>query len=124
LGVASFGHVGGVHMQNEKDTGPYYERIDKGEIPIRRAYALSDEERMIREFVLQLKLGSIRRDCFQEKHSVDIHERFASGIAQLEQHGLAMKSEDGLTLTRRGLLRVDGLLPVFFQEEHRSARYV
>lgn len=124
LGVASFGHIGGVHMQNEKDNGPYYERIDEGQIPVRRAYALSDEERMIREFVLQLKLGSVRRDYFHEKHSVDIHERFASAIRELGEFGLVKRTEEGLTLTRSGLLRVDGLLPAFFQEKHRSDRYV
>ena len=124
LGVASFGHFQGVHAQNEKDNGPYFERIDAGEIPIRRAYPLNQEERMVREFVLQLKLGSVSRDYFKEKFSVDIGERYSAQFAELEDYGLAEKGEEGPRLTREGLLRVDGLLPVFFQEEHRTDRYV
>jgi oxygen-independent coproporphyrinogen-3 oxidase len=30
---------------------------------------------------------------------------------------------DGVRLTRAGLLRVDGLLPRFFEPEHRNIRY-
>jgi oxygen-independent coproporphyrinogen-3 oxidase len=38
LGVASFSHIHGVHFQNEKDNGPYFERLDKDEFTILRAY--------------------------------------------------------------------------------------
>ena len=68
LGVASFGHVNGVHMQNV-DT---WERLRGGArdagVPLSRAYRPTDEERMIRELVLQLKLGSVRPAYFREKY--------------------------------------------------------
>ena len=38
LGVASFGHVNGVHMQNFDGWGPYAAAIRRGEIPLNRAY--------------------------------------------------------------------------------------
>ena len=64
LGVASFGHINGVHVQN-LDTWPKYQAaIERGEIPLGRAYRPTDEERMIREFVLQLKRGSNRPSYF------------------------------------------------------------
>ncbi len=37
VGVASFGHLDGVHYQNEKDFGPYVGRISQNELPVRRA---------------------------------------------------------------------------------------
>ncbi|MEM7699931.1 MAG: radical SAM protein, partial [Verrucomicrobiota bacterium] len=37
-GVASFGHLGGVHYQNQADVGPYMVELDKGNLPIFRAY--------------------------------------------------------------------------------------
>ena len=58
LGVASFGHVNGVHMQNLDTWEAYSQAIDRGDIPLGRAYTPTREERMIREFVLQLKRGS------------------------------------------------------------------
>ncbi len=62
LGVASFGHINGVHVQNVDTWETYSAAIDRGEIPLGRAYRPTAEERMIREFVLQLKtrLGSPR----------------------------------------------------------------
>ena len=59
LGVASFGHVNGVHVQNFDTWETYSAAVRRDEIPLSRAYRPTDEERFIREFILQLKLGSI-----------------------------------------------------------------
>ena len=59
LGVASFGHINGVHMQNLDTWETYSAAVRRGEVPLSRAYRPTDEERLIREFILQLKLGSI-----------------------------------------------------------------
>ena len=124
LGVASFGHVNGVHMQN-LDKWPEYQRaIENGEIPLGRAYRPTGEERMIREFVLQLKRGSIRPDYFSGKYHVDVLTRFRDAIASLGDDGyLAEASADRIALTREGLLRVDVLLPRFFLPQHAGIRY-
>src|SRR6185295_11599245 len=53
LGVASFGHVGGTHYQNHHDFDPYVARVNQGELPVYRALTPNDDERLIREFVLQ-----------------------------------------------------------------------
>ena len=60
LGVASFGHINGVHVQNLDKWPKYQAAIEDGDIPLGRAYRPTDEERLIREFVLQLKRGSNR----------------------------------------------------------------
>ena len=59
LGVASFGVINGVHVQNKDTWETYSESILRGEIPLSRAYRPTGDERIIRELVLQLKLGSI-----------------------------------------------------------------
>ena len=124
LGVASFGHVSGVHMQNVDTWEAYSAAIDRAEIPLSRAYRPTDEERMIREFVLQLKLGSIRPAYFQQKYGVDVLERFAEPLASLTADGfLASATADAVSLTRAGLLRVDALLPRFFLPQHVGRRY-
>jgi len=55
LGVASFGHVNGVHIQNLDTWETYGAALRAGGIPLARAYRPSPEERLIRELVLQLK---------------------------------------------------------------------
>src|SRR5438552_2306189 len=57
LGVAAFGHVHGGPMQNKDTWESYSDAVGRGEIPLNRAYRPTDEERLIRELVLQLKLG-------------------------------------------------------------------
>ena len=124
LGVASFGHINGVHMQNQDTWGPYAAAVQRGEMPLNRAFRPSADERLIRELVLQLKLGSVRPAYFHDKYGVDVLDRFAAALASLRADGHLMAADaDQIALTRDGLLRVDSLLPRFFLPEHTNLRY-
>jgi oxygen-independent coproporphyrinogen-3 oxidase len=123
FGVASFGHFRGTHYQNEKDFGPYVDRLAKGELPIARGMPLTDDDRLIREFILLLKLGQLDASYFQQKFGVDIFARFAEPLAHHEAAGQMVLGGGRVTLTRQGLLRVDELLHEFFRPEHRGSRY-
>jgi oxygen-independent coproporphyrinogen-3 oxidase len=124
LGVASFGHVNGVHMQNLDKWPTYAEAINRGDIPLGRAYKPTGEERLIREFVLQLKRGLNRPAYFRDKYGVDVLSRFAGPLRSLREDGyLSEASADRIALTRDGLMRVDVLLPRFFLPQHAGIRY-
>jgi oxygen-independent coproporphyrinogen-3 oxidase len=124
LGVASFGHVNGVHMQNLDTWEKYSAAIERDEIPLGRAYVPTVEERLIREFVLQLKRGSLAPEYFSRKYGVDVLERFREGLDSVQSSGyLARADREAVALTREGLLRVDVLLPRFFLPEHTGIRY-
>jgi oxygen-independent coproporphyrinogen-3 oxidase len=124
LGVASFGHLNGVHMQNADTWETYSAAVGRGEIPLNRAYRPTHDERMIRELVLQLKLGGVRPSYFRDKYGVDILERFGEQLAGLASEGYLQEANDRIVaLTREGLLRVDVLLPRFFLPEHVGIRY-
>ena len=124
LGVASFGHINGVHLQNLDTWDKYSHAVEKGDIPLSRAYRPSDEERMIREFVLQLKRGSNQPQYFREKYGVDVLRRFAEPLGRIKAAGyLEELSDRRIALTRDGLLRVDVLLHGFFLPQHTGIRY-
>ena len=124
LGVASFGHVNGVHMQNVDTWETYSEALDRGELPLGRAYRPTPEERMIRELILQLKLGHVAPAYFRRKYGVDILRQFGDQFGSLAAEGyLARAAEDRVELTRDGLMRVDALLPRFFLPQHTGIRY-
>jgi len=123
LGVASFSHIGGTHFQNEHDFTAYLGKVASGALPIYRALTPTAEERLIRELVLQLKLGHINRAYFQKKFGVDIRTHFAEPLQSLETEGLAAFEGDTLRLTRDALLQVDRLLYRFFLPVHANARY-
>ena len=124
LGVASFGHVNGVHLQNLDTWETYGAAVGRGELPLSRAYQPSHEERTIRELVLQLKRGAIRPAYFRDKYDVDVLERFRAPLASLRAQGYVRQADAELVaLSREGLLRVDVLLREFFLPEHRGIRY-
>ena len=124
LGVASFGHINGVHMQNVDTWETYAAAIERGELPLGRARRPTPDERLIRECILQLKRGAIRPSYFMNKFGVDVRDRFAGVWRELEQDGfLAPSQDDRITLTRAGLMRVDTLLPRFFLDHHKGVRY-
>ena len=59
-----------MHFQNHSHWDAYLDPIEKGQLSINRAYKPSDEERMTREMILQLKLGVIL-----EVHALLVLER-------------------------------------------------
>ena len=124
LGVASFGHINRVHVQNLDTWEGYAAAVDRGEVPLSRAYRPTDEERLIREFILQLKRGSVRPAYFRQKYGADVLERFRGALASLAEDGyLREATPASVALTRDGLLNVDALLKRFFLPEHAGIRY-
>jgi oxygen-independent coproporphyrinogen-3 oxidase len=123
-GVASFGHVNGVHMQNLDRWETYGAAIERGELPLGRAYRPTAEERLIREVVLQLKRGSIQPSYFRAKYGVDVLDRFRQQWGSLRDEGYITRAAPaGVVLSREGLLRVDSLLSRFFLPQHVGIRY-
>ena len=124
LGVASFGHINGVHLQNVDTWEKYSDAIERGELPLGRAYRPTDEERMIREFVLQLKRGSVRPAYFQDKvrrrrarafsRSARLARRGRTSWRRLATSG--SRSPGRVAAGRR-------LLPRFFLPQHVGIRY-
>lgn len=123
VGVASFGHINGTHYQNQADFEPYLAQVEKGQLPVFRALTPTADERLIREFVLQLKLGRSSISYFNQKFETDVLKRFAQPIQTLKDWGFLTVEGDSLVLNREGLLQVDRLLHEFFLPEHKNARY-
>ena len=120
-GVASFSHLQGVHFQNQSRIEEYEAALREGELPIYRALKTTEEERMIREFILQMKKGLVNTRYFEDKYGAALQERFACQFEELAGDGFLTMDAENVRLTRDGLLRVDELLHQFFLPEHRVA---
>lgn len=123
LGVSSFSYMDGVHHQNIAELPGYMTRVHGAELPLWRGHRLSRQERAVREFALQWKLGSVDRARFRQRHGVDPAEAFAAPLAALGAAGLVDVEADCIRLTRTGLLHADRVLPAFYLPEHRGIRY-
>ena len=123
LGVASFSHVGGTHFQNQHNIDPYIERVQSGNLPVFRALTPSSEEKLIREAVLQFKLGSLDLQYFRDKFGVDLREHFPAALDYIRSTGNLTEDDNFLRLNIQGLLQVDRYVHEFFLPQHRDSRY-
>jgi len=135
-GVASFGHVSGVHVQNVDRWEEYLALLDRGELPLGRALPVTPRQLLIREMILQLKTGHLEADYFRRKFGVDILSEFAEGFGQLQRSGYLRvcqpaagsqpdrtRANGGVAVAPDGLLQVDRLLATFFEPAYRGGRY-
>ncbi len=123
LGAGSFSYLGGVHQQNRATLDGYLEEVSAERLPLERAYALSAEERMVRELVLQLKLGRVDVRALAAKFGSDPLAPIADTLDRFREAGWLEVTPDALTLTREGRVRVDRLLPALYLPRHRVERY-
>ena len=121
LGVASFGHVSGVHYQNEPHWDPYLAAVESGQLPIHRGLRPTRRELLIRELVLGLKKGTVDTRRLAAKYGIDPLVEWASQWRQLADAGWLEQTEPMPVLSRAGLLRVDSLLPAFFDPDKQAS---
>jgi oxygen-independent coproporphyrinogen-3 oxidase len=122
-GVASFSHLNGTHFQNLTDWNGYLEALQTGILPLNRAFKISHQEKMTREMILQLKLGQIEIDYFRQKFGIEILDHFSVPYQKLRGEGMLDFDMEKVSLTQKGLLQVDRLLPEFYAEKYQNARY-
>lgn len=122
-GIASFGHISGVHYQNLPEWNQYIGAIGEGRLPLGRAFTPTAKQALIREMILLLKRGYLEIDYFQDKFGVDIWSDFQDVWDQHVSDGFVERDGNRIMLTMEGLLRADGLLTPFFEPEFRGVRY-
>ncbi|HUY31771.1 MAG TPA: coproporphyrinogen-III oxidase family protein [Pirellulales bacterium] len=122
-GVASFGHASGVHYQNLTEWAGYLEALERGELPLYRGMRPTRHQLLVRELILQLKTGEIDAGYFRHKFGVEILDEWRDVWQVHGGAGDLSIADERVTLTREGLLRVDSLLPAFFEPEHQGVRY-
>lgn len=123
-GVASFGHVSGVHYQNLTEWGDYLNALlEDNRLPLYRAMRPTQHQLLIRELILLLKKGYLDVGYFQSKYGVNILAEFRDAFDEHVHDAMLTISGNDVRLTRKGFLHADGLLPAFFEPEHRGVRY-
>lgn len=123
-GIASFGHVSGVHYQNKADMKQYQEDLMvHGKLPLGRAMRPTSHQLLVRELILLLKRGYLDVDYFKQKFDVDITEHWQSEFQAHADDGMLTVTPERIELTRKGFLHADAILPPFFEAEHQGIRY-
>ncbi len=97
--------------------------LKQGELPLGRGMRPTPHQLLVREMILQLKTGRLDAGYFRHKFGVEILDEWRDVWREYQDDGYLTIDGDAIQLTRDGLLRVDGLLPAFFEPEHRGVRY-
>ena len=115
-GIASFGHVSGVHYQNKAEMKEYLAKIctEHGRLPLGRGMRPTPHQLLVREMILLLKRGYLDVDYFKEKFDVDIVDHWQDEFQQHADDGMLTIGDDRIELTRKGFLHADALLPRVF----------
>ncbi|MCI0703442.1 MAG: coproporphyrinogen III oxidase family protein [Planctomycetia bacterium] len=122
-GVASFGHVNGVHIQNLDTWEAYIEKLNARQLPLGRAFPTTERDRLIREIVLLLKTGHLDVPYFRDKYGVDIRDEFRPAFDKLQSDGWLVVNGESIDCTPDGLIQIDRHLPAFFDPQYISSRY-
>jgi oxygen-independent coproporphyrinogen-3 oxidase len=123
-GIASFGHICGVHYQNHAEWPAYIDSLlEHGQLPVHRAFRPSKEQLLIRELILLLKRGYLELAYFQDKFGVDVLQKWRDVWEGYVEQDWVRLLDGRIELTMEGLLRADALLPAFFEPEYRQVRY-
>ena len=123
-GIASFGHASGIHYQNLPEWKDYIGALlERNELPLGRAFRPTENQKLIREMILQLKRGYLDAGYFRTKFGVEITQNWSAEWQQHIDNGMLTIEGDRIELTRKGFLHADALLPIFFEPEHQGVRY-
>ncbi|MYM27562.1 oxygen-independent coproporphyrinogen III oxidase [Duganella sp. CY15W] len=134
LGVSAISAVGDTYSQNEKSLTAYYERLDRGELPIARGITLSQDDILRRMVIGRLMCNFILDfDGLPMPQGVTAAEYFAADLERLkpleEEHLLCLGSR-GVRVKMRGRLLIRNICMAFDrylhaprQEGPQPARY-
>ncbi|MEZ5571658.1 MAG: oxygen-independent coproporphyrinogen III oxidase [Halioglobus sp.] len=106
LGASAISQIGDFYLQNERDLGAYYARLDKGEHPASRGFQATAEDKLRRYIIMSL-MCELKLDMGECKRRFDIEfaDKFSSQLQQLKVMAadkLVQLEGDEIRVTSRG----------------------
>ncbi|MCI3953688.1 MAG: hemN [Burkholderiales bacterium] len=117
VGVSAIGSVGATYSQNAKTLDAYYERLDRGELPITRGTKLNMDDAM-RRLIIQMLMCNfeLSMSSIELAYPVTFSTYFANELErlrELEAEGLLTIDDDWLSVTMKGRLLIRNICMVF-----------
>ena len=130
FGISAIGKVGRTYAANVKTLDEYYERLDRGILPVKRGYQLTDDDLVRRDAIARLMCDfELSPRAFGARHGFRFEERFApelAALAPLAADGLVEITPDAIRVTPRGRLLVRSAAMLFdrhLREVAERAKY-
>jgi oxygen-independent coproporphyrinogen III oxidase len=130
LGVTSIGNVGPTYSQNYRTLEEYYDRLDRGILPVMRGLELSADDLLRRAVISALMCHfEASKESFEIAYLIDFDRYFATELAELaefERLGLVQLDPRWITITPKRRLLVRNLAMVFdkyLRQDQERRRY-
>ena len=130
LGISAIGQVGPTYSQNVKSLEEYYDRLDRGVMPVLRGVELSADD-LVRRAVIQSLMCrfEVPIESLEIAHLIDFGKYFATEIADLQafqKAGLVTLDDQWLSVAPLGRFFIRNICMVFdryLREGRERARY-
>ncbi|MDE2658172.1 MAG: coproporphyrinogen III oxidase, partial [Verrucomicrobiota bacterium] len=107
-GMSSVSQIPDAYWQNIKELKEYYQAVDDGKTPIAKGCIVTDDEKKYRIVITRLMCDlSLDYDSLSNSLDINFREEFADsldGLEDMEDDGLLIRDESGLTVTDTGRL--------------------
>lgn len=117
LGVSAISSLGAVYGQNAKTLEDYADRLERGQLPTVRGFALSRDDLARRAVITALMCqGHVAFEAIEEACLLDFREYFEAELERLrdfEADGLVEVDSTGVQVTAAGWYVVRGIAMVF-----------
>lgn len=117
LGMSGISQNSDLYIQNEKDLAKYYEKLDSGELPVKKVLRLTDEDKLRRKIIMQIMCkAEISFRDFETENAPSFKENFAEELSELEKleaDGFLLILDDKLIITEQGRLFLRNVAMVF-----------
>lgn len=117
FGMSSISQIPDAYWQNEKELPKYQTAVDGGNVPLHKAYFVTDEDKIRRETIMRVMCDlSLDFPSLSKKLDVDVAKHFEKEIALLapfEADGLVKRNAAGLEITDAGRLFIRNIAMCF-----------
>jgi oxygen-independent coproporphyrinogen-3 oxidase len=130
LGITAIGAIGPTYVQNVRSLDEYYDRLDRGVLPVLRGVELTADDLLRRTIIQSLMChGSVSIEAIEIAYLIDFRRYFADELEDLRgfiDDGLAQLDTEWLGVTDRGRMLVRAVCMVFdryLRTQLRTASY-
>jgi len=117
FGTSAISQIGGIMTQRHKDLDAYYAALDRGEMPVSKAYTLSDDDNLRRDVIMKLMCGlTLRWDDLDVDFGLNSRQYFATEreqLTELASDGLLVHDNFEIRITEKGRLFLRNIAMVF-----------
>lgn len=117
FGMSSISQIPDAYWQNEKEIAPWQTAVDSGQVPLHRAYFVTEEDNRRRETIMRVMCDlSLDHAAMGKKLGINFAEHFKNELASLapyEADGLVKRTATGLKVTDTGRLFIRNIAMCF-----------